>query len=147
MPDLITHTVPVYLLYKRRRFVILILFGAILPDLLSRFPNIIFGNSVKWATLPAHSIIFLILLSYFLSLFTRENERFNVFKAILLGAISHIFFDLLQYNVKSYYLIFYPFSFKGYQLGLFWPEEFLYSVSLWIALLALSYKRSLTSIS
>lgn len=128
MPDIIAHTVPLYFFFKKKRFLIFILFGAILPDLLSRVPLILFGEFTKLHTLPAHSFFFLILASYFLCLFTKEYLRFGVFKALLIGSYSHVFFDLLQYNVKSYYLIFFPFSFKGYQFGLFWPEQSLYAL-------------------
>lgn len=126
MPDLITHTAFAYLIRKRNwqpQPMILLLFGAMLPDLLSR-PFIILLPDYAYFFHTFHTPVGLILFIILISLYFEPSERFNAFKYIGYGAFTHLFLDLFQktVNERGYSWLF-PFSYSDYQIGLFLPED------------------------
>ena len=142
MPDLITHVIPFYFLRKQLpAYFVLLMFGAVLPDLLSR------GISIpgKWLLPlrpnpemipihyylePIHAPLCLLLIKYLLSLLFVESIRQRVFLMIMLGAFSHLILDAMQRTIEGnglYWWLF-PFSWQSYEFGLLWPEDWLWGL-------------------
>lgn len=105
----------------------LILFGTILPDILSKLLLV-----EKWIPLPEgfsvltafHSPFFLALFMLLIAPLFRLSYRIVVL-ALGLGTASHILSDLLLHHLDpaSGIMLFYPFSFGRFSLGLIWPEQ------------------------
>ena len=47
----------------------------------------------------------------------------------------HLFLDLFQKHIQPSYMLFFPFSFQGYEIGWFWPEDSLKII--WILVIIL----------
>lgn len=136
MPDLITHCSVAYL-FRRifRDKLVLFVLGTILPDLLTRGLFIIFPSLLPFL-LPMHTPFVLIFLSYFLCLFFEEGIRKGVFTALLSGSSLHLFLDFFQIHIREEeYYWFFPFSWKSYEIGLFWPEASVLTIPFWIILI------------
>ena len=127
MPDLFAHFASAYLpsRYQRlRQYDALLVFGAILPDLLARIPIIIF---VRWLELPVvyffralHTPIGVILTCYLLSFLFERSIRFKSFLALTAGSFLHLVLDLMQQQFfEGVYMPFAPFSMKTVQWGWF----------------------------
>lgn len=139
MPDLITHCSVAYLFkWIFRDKLALFVLGTILPDLLTRGLFIIFPPLVTLLQ-PMHTPFVLIFICYFLCLFFEEGIRKGVFIALLSGSCLHLFLDLFQIHIgKEEYLWFFPFSWKSYEIGLFWPEASVLTIPFWIILILVS---------
>ena len=143
MPDLITHCsvaylfrflVPKLLLGNKNKLVLFVL-GTILPDLLTRGLFIFFPFLVTFL-LPMHTPFVLIFICYFLCLFFEEGVRKGVFIALLSGSYLHLFLDFFQIHIgEEEYYWFFPFSWKSYEIGLFWPEASVFSIPFWLVLI------------
>lgn len=137
MPDLVTHFSTAYILKLPHRWssrVIPFYIGAILPDLLSRPLFILFPQSDRIIFsfhTPAVMAVFCLLLAQFFEKRIRSAVRIN----LLLGIMLHFGLDLLQKQITSSYYWLFPFSWKSFDLGLFWPEDSVWLVPVWIALL------------
>ena len=127
MPDLFAHFASAYLpsRYQRlRQYDALLVFGAVLPDLLARIPIIIF---VRWLELPVvyfflalHTPIGVILTCYLLSFLFERSIRFKSFLALTAGSFLHLVLDLMQQQFfEGVYIPFIPFSIKTVQWGWF----------------------------
>ena len=136
MPDLITHCSVAYLFkWIFRDKLALFVLGTILPDLLTRGLFLIFPFLVPFLT-PLHTPLVLIFVCYFLCLFFQESIRKGVFVALLSGSYLHLLLDLFQIHIgKEEYIWFYPFSWKSYEIGLFWPETSVLTIPLWLILI------------
>jgi hypothetical protein len=143
MPELITHSVSAYAF---RRYLnedwILFVFGAILPDVVSRPITVIASllgcESCGYVTLPSHAPLFLLPLSLFIALLFEERMRARVFTYLFLGAMLHNAFDVLQIHLhdRAYPWLF-PFSFTGFEIGLFWSDESPYLIPFALMILAM----------
>jgi hypothetical protein len=127
MPDLFAHFSSAYLpsrYHKLQRYDALLALGAVLPDLVSRIPIIIF---VRWLDLPIvyffralHTPIGMILVCYLLSFLFERSIRFKSFLSLAIGSFLHLVLDLMQQQFfEGIYLPFIPFSMKAIQWGWF----------------------------
>jgi len=150
-----THTASAYLLCRIiniKRYLVIFLVGTILPDILTRgvfYPAKFFLFHSYWVkenlwylTQPIHTPIGIILVCLLLSYLFEEYQRRTIFIFLCLGAFFHLFLDLFQKNNTNAYLWFFPFSWKSYQIGLFWPEKTLLCIPfLLIAILCVEIVR------
>jgi membrane-bound metal-dependent hydrolase YbcI (DUF457 family) len=135
MPDLLTHTLFVYPAKKwLPEKIIFLLIGAILPDILGRTLGVFISDStiVGWYQVAIHTPMCLALFVYSLSFFFPQKERKTVFLFIILGAASHLFLDLFQKTTTFGYLWLFPFSFSSFNIPLFWPDESIFLIPMFI---------------
>ncbi len=129
MPDLITHTAfASFFADKKYRFVFFLLLGAVLPDVTRLFFLFFPDNySAYWFFTSLHSPLLLILFCVIIVQFFEKDIRWAAFWWLLLGVATHLGLDALQKHLGSYaYPWLFPFSLKGTEWGLFWPEDPLY---------------------
>jgi hypothetical protein len=127
VPDLFAHFASGYLptrFSRLRHFDALIVLGAVLPDLTTRIPEIIFdrffGLPVFHFFNALHTPVGVALTCYALAFAFEENERKNAFWCLFIGSILHITLDLLQKQFHdAVYMPLFPFSFATVQWGLF----------------------------
>lgn len=137
MPDLITHFSAAYFIKIPRhwsRFRIPFFLGAILPDLLCRPFMIVYPKSASFVY-GFHSPLVLVIISLLIAQFFSGEIRPRVRINLLLGVGLHLVLDLFQRQVIVAYYWFFPFSWKTFDLGLFWPEDSLRLVPLWLSLM------------
>ena len=134
MPDLVTHLCSAQLVRKlfRLRFFPIFALGVILPDLISRPLHIVFPPAY-WFVVPLHSPIVCLLYCMLLSLlFSREIRR-TVFLYLSGGVALHLALDSLQKQLQPTYFWLFPFSWKSWWAGIFWPEQALFMLPVTIA--------------
>jgi hypothetical protein len=127
MPDLFTHFASGYFISRHktlRRYTFFLILGAILPDILTRVPEIVldrfFGIPVFHFVIIFHTPVCLLLTSYIFSLMLEKRERLQAFIYILAGSYLHVALDLMQRQIgDGVYIPLFPFSFETIQLGLF----------------------------
>lgn len=139
MPDLVTHTAFAYLARNRKwnvHSLLLLIFGAMLPDLLTR-PFMAFFPDYTYFFHTFHTPFCLLLIIFMLSVCFEPGEQLKAFAMISLGTLSHLLLDFFQFSVheRSYCWLF-PFSYSDYQLGLFLTEDSLF-VAPYLAILVL----------
>jgi len=136
VPDLLTHLVTAYgarEIEARRRLSYWFLIGAVLPDILTR-PTTIVLPWTFWITMPFHTPIGLLLICVVISLLVTRRVRSGVFFNVLLGAYLHVGLDVFQEHIAGSYYLFFPFSWKSFEVDLMWPEDSLYLMPLWVIL-------------
>ena len=136
MPDLITHFAAAYILKtpsRWSRFRVPFYLGAILPDLLSR-PFYILYPPATYIVYSLHTPVISAVICLLIAQFFEGEIRSRVRTNLLLGITLHYGLDLLQKHVIVPYFWFFPFSWKTFELGLFWPEDSLQLVPVWISL-------------
>jgi hypothetical protein len=133
MPDLVTHYAVAHLIGRRwrRPAISLCLFGALLPDLLTR-PFYILWPKTYWLVMPLHTPVGIFIASSLVALFFRLEDRRAVFIALMIGALLHFALDALQRHLVVGYFWLWPFSWWTTERGLFWSEESLV-VMPWLA--------------
>lgn len=134
MPDLVTHTFSAYLLgYHRvlRDVRWLFYFAVLLPDLITR-PIYILRPQWLDFTVAMHTPIFMVFVCLLLAELFDETLRKPARRALLAGCGLHFLLDLLQRHLASGYFWLFPFSWKSFEVGLFWPEATLPLVPVWI---------------
>ena len=154
MPDLITHFTAAYIIkihHRWSRFRVPFYLGAILPDLLTR-PIMILIPQTSYTLYSLHTPVAAALVCLLISQFFSEDIRKGVNINLLLGITLHYGLDFLQKHVITAYYWFFPFSWKTAELGLFWPEDPLKLVPLWMILIisievTLSLKRRIRKTS
>ena len=127
MPDLFAHFASGYLISRDSRLrahTALIVLGAVLPDLLTRLPEIILdrflGLNVYHAVEIFHSPMILCLVAFVFSLLMDPVIRTKAFIWILFGSLVHVLFDLMQSQFgESIYMPYFPFSFVRVEFGFF----------------------------
>ena len=127
MPDLFAHFASGYLISREahlRKYTALLVFGAVLPDVLTRVPEIVLerfiGVSVFHFFIIFHSPFCLLLTSIAISLILESRIRLLGFFLILLGSYLHVALDLMQIQLgQGVYLPYFPFSFETLQWSLF----------------------------
>jgi len=126
MPDIITHTTFAYLIRKRNwdiHFLILFLLGAMLPDLLTR-PFTTFFKPEQYFINASHTPSVVLLWIILISQFFEREIRWQVFKYISLGTLTHFFLDLFQISTNNIgYQLLFPFSEWNFSFNLFWADE------------------------
>ncbi len=136
MPDLITHTAVAYFASRPRscaRYRAIFYLGTILPDLLSR-PLYILKPELFVYAAAIHTPIFLTAFCLLLAELFNETIRRGTRISLLAGVGLHLFLDLLQRHVAAGYFWLFPFSWKSFEIGWFWPETPLSLAPLWISL-------------
>ncbi|HPG41063.1 MAG TPA: hypothetical protein PLP19_17390 [bacterium] len=140
MPDLLTHFTAAYFIARpepMHRFRAVFYLGAVLPDLVSR-PLYILIPELAQYTVACHTPVFIFFSCLLLAeLFSQEIRR-KVFIFLLTGAAVHFLLDALQKHLFGGYYWFFPFSWQSGEIGLFWPEEPLRFIPLWVAMIVLS---------
>ena len=148
MPDLITHLCTAQIarrMFRRISFPLLAL-GVILPDLLSRPVHILFP-ATYWFVVPLHSPLVCLCYCAAISMLFSRRIRSACFLALCAGVVLHLAVDALQDQVEPTYFWLFPFSWKSWWVGLFWPEQALYFLPVTIILTALiSARRSATRV-
>lgn len=130
MPDLITHTAVAYFavrpfkLFPRQ---IVFFVGTILPDVITR-PIYILKPDWYPFTVAMHTPAFCIVTCLLLAEFFSDTIRGSIRKMLLLGIALHFFLDLFQKHLGMGYLWGFPFSWRSFELGLWWPEQSLYAI-------------------
>jgi hypothetical protein len=127
MPDLFAHFASGYLIGRIpsiRSWSAFLTLGAILPDLLTRIPEIILdrflGIPIYHFVEIFHSPLCLLLTSFAISLLIEHRARSKAFLSIFLGSTIHVVLDLMQKQFGSaIYMPFFPFSLDKVQWGLF----------------------------
>lgn len=127
MPDLATHVLSGFFVRRPKAFRELFFLGLVLPDVLGRFPMVFYKNSY-WAIAPGHTPAGVLIASYVISFLFEPALRKTVFKNLLLGASLHFFLDLLQEHISPAYYWLFPFSWKTFEIPLFWPDQSIYAV-------------------
>ena len=127
MPDLLTHAATGYLLgrcYSADNRLALLVFGSVLPDLLTRVPEIALQ---RFLNLPVghffaafHTPTALVVTCYGLSFLFDETRRRLTFVLLLLGALFHVVLDLMQEQFyRGKYMPYFPFNMDTVQWSLF----------------------------
>ncbi len=122
MPDLLTHVLAGHFTTRPRRYRELYFVGLILPDLLGRLPMVFYKNSY-WFISPGHTPAGVLLGAYLITFLFQPAIRRTVFRNLLLGASFHLFLDLLQRHVTDAYYWFFPFTWRTFEIPLFWPDQ------------------------
>jgi len=105
----------------------LVIFGALLPDLLSKFYLIsfYFGIDESFPFSYLHTPVLSILVGILIApLFRYDRIKTTAF--ISLGIASHFLSDLTMRHFHAGMFIFFPFSTKAYTLNWVWPEQSIY---------------------
>lgn len=137
MPDLVTHTFAAWLLVRPERWQrsrLLFFLGTLMPDLVSR-PIYILMPRLGGYTLAIHTPLFMIGCGLLAAEFMAEPLRRTARLAITSGILLHFFLDAMQRHLTAGYYWFFPFSWKSFELGWFWPEEMVGWVPLWLAVM------------
>jgi len=140
MPDLVTHLSIAYLFNRWTKILeysAIFYLGTILPDILTRTFYILFP-STSWAVLPLHAPIPLIFVCCLIAYLFDEQSRKGVFMSLASGVYLHLLFDLFQKHIEPEFLLLFPFSWKAFELGLFWAEDSLYTIPFWIFLILIA---------
>lgn len=125
MPDLTTHLALTHLTSRPLRLGgarLPLYVGALLPDLLTR-PFYILFPPAYFVVYSLHTPLATAIVALLLAELCVEELRRQVRTGLLVGAALHFALDLLQRQVGTGYYWLFPFSWKSFSLGLFWPEE------------------------
>lgn len=137
MPDLVTHFTSAYILKIPDRwahFRVPFYLGALLPDLLSRPWTIIYPPA-SHLVYSLHTPLITAIICLLIAQFFEEDIRSRVRVNLLLGITLHFSLDILQKQATVAYYWLFPFSWKTFELGLFWPEDTVRLVPLWAGLI------------
>ncbi|MBN2410411.1 metal-dependent hydrolase [candidate division KSB1 bacterium] len=140
MPDLLTHYTAAYFLTRSSaflRFRAVFYFGTILPDIISRPVYILFPKLAVY-TVAMHTPVFLFILCLFLTELFHKEIKENVRNYLFMGVLLHLILDLLQKHHVGGYFWFFPFSWKTFEIGLFWPDTPLQLTPVWISLILMT---------
>ena len=147
MPDLMTHLAATHLLRRAwertrgsdfvpRQYASLYL-GGCLPDLVSRMPGVVTGflctsgyisldTAAKCGSIWEcfHAPLPTTIVAYLLAMLLPETSRAYHFLLIVVACALHYFMDALQTTLGDMGEAWlFPFSWKTWNLGLFWPDE------------------------
>ena len=132
MPDWISHILlgliiaEVFNIRKKS----LVVLGSILPDIILKIYalSIIIPmkiNFLFWFLYPLHTIAGITILSFLLTIAFKYDAK-KTFGLIFIGAVFHILLDgttkFMLYNIQGLFL--FPFSWKYYGIGIFYPEQY-----------------------
>jgi len=123
MPDPLSHLCIAWLVGRAawlRRWLVVFLIGTFLPDFLTSAPTVMVGGYWFWAV--AHTPVGAVLWAYAISLLFREAERRSAFLCLVTGGWLAIGLDVLQDHISGGYMLFFPFSWREFELHLIHPE-------------------------
>ncbi len=137
MPELVTHAFSVYFIgmhpsVKRVRW--LFYFGVLLPDVISRPIYILWPRWFGY-TVAMHTPIFMLIVCLLLAEFFASPLKIKARWALLAGCGFHFLLDLFQKHIGAGYFWLFPFSWRSFEIGLFWPEATLPLVPIWLLLM------------
>ncbi|RPH89499.1 MAG: hypothetical protein EHM72_03205 [Calditrichaeota bacterium] len=138
MPDLITHSIAAYWLLRLPRFArfrVIFYLGTILPDILAR-PIHILWPQLSLYSVAIHTPVFMVVCALLAAEFFAPALRTTIRTFLLLGIGLHFFLDFFQIHLGDGYYWFFPFSWKSFEIGLFWPETSIRLLPLWLILIA-----------
>jgi len=127
MPDLFTHAATGYFigrsLYADHRIGLIVL-GSILPDLLTRVPQIILQRFLEFPVshffAAFHTPVALIISCYLLCFLVTEAQRKTSCLLMSFGALCHFVLDLMQEQFyQPIYMPWFPLSFQAMQWSWF----------------------------
>ena len=127
MPDLFTHAATGYFigrsLYADHRIGLIVL-GSILPDLLTRVPQIILQRFLEFPVshffAAFHTPVALIISCYLLCFLVAEAQRKTSCLLMSFGALCHFVLDLMQEQFyQPIYMPWFPLSFQAMQWSWF----------------------------
>ena len=127
MPDLFTHAATGYFigrsLYADHRIGLIVL-GSILPDLLTRVPQIILQRFLEFSVshffAAFHTPVALIVSCYLLCFLFAEGQRRTSCLLMSVGALCHFVLDLMQEQFyQPIYMPWFPLSFQAMQWSWF----------------------------
>ncbi|MDQ7827109.1 MAG: hypothetical protein RDV48_30205 [Candidatus Eremiobacteraeota bacterium] len=138
MPDLATHLLVPYFLNRglKLKLFLIMLWGAVLPDLLSRVPGFFTDMGIRWFFFAFHTPFATFFMCYGLSQLFHQKIRRQAFLAMALGALIHYMLDLLQFTEANFNILLFPFSMRTVNIGVIWPEDSLYFLPPGLAALA-----------
>ncbi|RLC44182.1 MAG: hypothetical protein DRH70_09085 [Candidatus Coatesbacteria bacterium] len=122
MPDLVTHALVGCFTTRPRRYRELFFVGLILPDLLGRLPMVFYKRSY-WFISAGHTPVGILLSAYLITFLFQPRIRAVIFRNLLIGASIHLFLDMLQRHLTYAYFWFFPFTWKSFEIPLFWPDQ------------------------
>jgi len=140
MPDLVTHFAAAYFLKvpnRWSRFRVPFYLGALLPDLLARPLSILYSPS-GYAMYSLHTPVVSVIVCLLIAQFFEREIRTGVRANLLLGIALHFCLDIFQKHITVSYYWFFPFSWKTFELGLFWPEDSLKLVPVLVILMIIA---------
>jgi hypothetical protein len=131
VPDLLTHAALGSMLgvASRRRVLIWLVVGSVLPDLASRLPGLgmalasrLLGFSVSYDLLQSvelgHVPSAVVVLCLLIALLLPAHMRSAVLLGLGCGSMVHLALDTAQRHLTGGYLVLYPLSMKRFELGL-----------------------------
>jgi membrane-bound metal-dependent hydrolase YbcI (DUF457 family) len=125
VPDLTTHLAFTHLASRPLRLGsarLPLYVGALLPDLLTR-PLYILYPPAYFVVYSLHTPLAMLIVVLLLAELCAEEIRAKVGAGLFAGVTLHFALDLMQKQMGSGYYWLFPFSWKSFDLGLFWPEE------------------------
>ncbi len=129
MPDWMSHLLIVLIICElfNIRKKSLVLLGALMPDLISKFFLVFFyfgfWNNVTLDSF--HTPLVCFLLAILIAHLFRYDRTRTVF-LISIGLITHFLSDLMIRHYAVGMRLFFPFSMNMYRIDLIWPEQAIY---------------------
>ena len=149
MPDLLTHVAASYVVakladgpsakpWRLKAAGTLFCVGAVLPDVTSRGLGFVLPLS-KPAKDALHTPSVVLLCCLLVAYLFEEPLRRTAFVSLSLGAGLHLLLDMLQKTVSDSlgYYWFFPFSWRTFQVPLFWPDETIFFIPVLLATILL----------
>jgi hypothetical protein len=115
------------MLLRARRYLWLFILGGMLPDILTRIPSILVP-ATYWYVVPFHAPLVLVVVCYVLCFTVPQPYRITAFFWLCGGVALHCIPDAFQKHLGMGYPWLFPFSWRSYQWGLFWPEQSLWAL-------------------
>jgi hypothetical protein len=136
MPDWLTYVISAWVLCEiafllgfrdARRYLGVAALGAVLPDLVKAFflLKTLTDLDLIAFSVPLATPIGALLVVALVSLFFQRNEIGRVTKYMAAGAVVHLVWDLTLHPYGGGTLVYFPFSFQQYSLGLIWSDSIL----------------------
>lgn len=139
MPDAATHLLTARIAgsLMRPEMRVVLYLGVLWPDVLAKFTSIVLRCPPGFE-IPSHSFAGLAVASAGAALLFRPADRRAAWLLLMAGSTLHLAADLLKdFGVYAGLRLFYPFSVRGYSLGLFRSEDSAYLLPASVALLLL----------
>lgn len=153
MPDWITHIAAAYILctilgFKYKQFnpptTAIVMVGALIPDIYKiGIVAAFFGFSIDDYIAPLHLPIGSVVIGGMISLFFQDKKMIFLFLA--LGIATHYALDLLLTSLSGGIILFYPFYWGQWQLGLVPNDDYhitIVAVAMALVVYGISYKFS-----
>lgn len=139
MPDLTNHVLGAYILGKALPVEDLdasYYFGAVLPDVVSRTATILLPATSMHVD-AMHAPVCIVATALAAGLLFERSIRWRVQRNLILGAATHMAFDLVQRQVIGGYPLWFPFSGERNTGGWIWSDQipFLLMVTVPLSLL------------